>query len=122
PGPPRPAVGAATPPAVAAPGPERRPGAATVAVDGGADLLLGAALGGSWFLELGEYPDGPEALAAWRELRRRYPAALAGLNRLAGIDGAPQSLVVGPVGSGAAARELCLRLKGDGATCRPVLL
>jgi Flp pilus assembly protein TadD len=106
-------------PAVATPG--RPVPLAALALDAG-DLAVGASPTGSWFLNLGraESPEG--AARRWQELRRRNPAQLAGLTKLAGAGGGPEPLLVGPLPDEAAARAACGRLRKAAPDCAPVRL
>jgi Flp pilus assembly protein TadD len=94
---------------------------AAVALDG-EGLELGLAPSGRWFVNLGQHATPQQAAAAWRDLRSRHGALLGGLARLAGSEGGPQPLLVGPLAGPEQAETLCGSLRNAGQTCRAVPL
>jgi Flp pilus assembly protein TadD len=92
-----------------------------VAFDAG-DPGRGVAPVGEWVLRLGLYGDEARAAAAWRQLQRRFPAALGGLARLKAAEPGPQPLLVGPLAAGEEAERLCAALRAGGAGCDPLRL
>jgi Flp pilus assembly protein TadD len=94
---------------------------AAIALDGDG-LELGLAPTGRWFVNLGQYPTPQQAASAWRDLRDRHAPLLGGLTRLAGAEGGPQPLLVGPLASAEQAEGLCGSLRNTGQACRAVPL
>jgi Flp pilus assembly protein TadD len=94
---------------------------AAIALDG-EGLELGLAPTGRWFVNLGQYATPQQVAAAWRELRARHAPLLGGLTRLAGTEGGPQPLLVGPLASAEQAEGLCGSLRSTGQACRAVPL
>jgi Flp pilus assembly protein TadD len=88
----------------------------------GDGLELGVAPAGRWFVDLGEYPSGPQAAAGWRRLRSQHPDVLEGMSRLAGIQDGSQPLLVGPLTDAGSAQALCNDLQSRGQTCRALAL
>lgn len=87
---------------------------------GGEGLELGLMPTGRWFVNLGEFASGGQVSSAWRELRAQHKDLLVGLDRLAGADGGPQPLLVGPVATAEKAESLCGDLEIRGQVCRPM--
>lgn len=88
----------------------------------GDGLELGLWPTGRWFLNLGEYPSQTGAASAWRRIKSRHSDLLNGFSRLAGAQGGPQPLLVGPVSSAEHAQSVCGGLRGQGQTCRALPL
>jgi SPOR domain len=77
---------------------------------------------GVWFADLGSF-ERPAATKLWRKLRADHPSALAGMERLASAGGAgAEPLLLGPIASEQAARDLCGTLQPSVASCRPTSL
>ena len=86
------------------------------------DLSVGGSPVGSWYLNLGTYPEPEATVRRWEALRRHHPKALSGLTKLAGAGGGPEPLLVGPALGEAEAAALCARVRKDAPACEPVKL
>jgi hypothetical protein len=89
---------------------------------GDGDLAVGASPVGSWYLNLGTFPEPEAAVRRWEDLRRRHPKVLVGLTKLAGAGGGAEPLLVGPALGEAEAGALCARVRKDVPACAPVKL
>lgn len=107
-------------PAAAAPPPPPLALAEVALADG--DLSVGASPVGSWYINLGSFPEPEAAVRRWEELRRRHSKALVGLTKLAGAGGGPEPLLVGPALGEREANALCSRVRKDAPACVPVKL
>ena len=77
------------------------------------------AAGGRWRVQLGAYANAAAAQAQWAVMSRKIPA-LASLRPSYEQAGAFTRLRVGPLGSRAAAGQLCAAAKAGGQACFPV--
>jgi Flp pilus assembly protein TadD len=89
---------------------------------GGDGLELALMPTGRWFVNLGEYADGPQVASAWRQLRARHGDLLTDFDRLAGAQSGSQPLLVGPMATAEKAESLCDDLAARGLACRPMAL
>jgi Flp pilus assembly protein TadD len=89
---------------------------------GDGDLSVGASPVGSWYLNLGTFPEPVAAVRHWEKLRQRHPKALVGLTKLAGAGGGSEPLLVGPALGEREAAALCARVRKDAPACIPVKL
>lgn len=88
----------------------------------GAGVELGLSQTGGWFVNLGDFGSGAQAVTAWRELRVKYGDLLGSLSRLAGVQEGPQPLLAGPLASADKAQSLCEVLSARGQHCRALPL
>lgn len=88
----------------------------------GDGLELGLVPTGRWFVNLGDYQSAQQASSAWRRLRTNNQDLLGQLSRLAGTQGGPQPLLVGPLADAEQAQALCGSLKLRGHDCQALAL